>query len=353
MIDIWDIFGIGENAVLNYASIHVVASLIPAFFLAGAASTLISRKSVMRYLGVDAPRRISYSVAAVGGSLLAVCSFTVLPVFGGILRRGAGLGPASTFLFAAPAINILAIILTKENISTDIAIARFISALFISLVIGLTMAAAFHARVSIPSVSAFKAQRPHFDSTVAFIRTSPSFMIFLLLVLMVFVGGFINDITIMVISMVVLSIVVAFIAFTRLPKDELNAWGGETWFLVKHILPLLVIGIFVGAIVINAIPPEIIASFFGNSSLTASGLASLSGTLFYLGTLTEVPLVSMLMDSGMAQGPALTMLLVGPTISLPSLLVFGRIMGFSKALIYVSLVIVMAFVSGFIFGNFW
>jgi len=351
MIDFWQLFDVGESALLNYASIHVVASLIPAFFLAGAISTLLSRKSVMRFLGADAPRRVSYTVAAVGGSLLAVCSCTVLPVFGGILRRGAGLGPACTFLFAAPGINILAIILTKENISMDIAVARIAAALVMSIIIGLVMASAFHAKVSVSTVSSFKAKRPHFDSIAAFVRSSPAFWLFLFLAALVLVGGFVYDLALMLFLMTILSIATALVAFKRLPTDELNAWGRETWFLAKHILPLLVAGIFVGAIIINAIPPEIIASNFGNGSLYSSALASASGSLFYVGTLTEVPLVSMLVASGMGAGPALTMLLVGPTISLPSILVFGRIMGLAKTFTYVSLIIVMAALSGWIFGN--
>jgi uncharacterized membrane protein YraQ (UPF0718 family) len=129
----------GVLALADYLSLHVLLCLIPAFFIAGAMMVFIPKEAIVKYMGKDSKRIIAYPVAAISGLLLAVCSCTVLPLFAGIKKKGAGLGPAMTFLFSAPAINILAITYTGVLIGMDIAIARALIALGFSILIGLLM----------------------------------------------------------------------------------------------------------------------------------------------------------------------------------------------------------------------
>jgi hypothetical protein len=345
------LINVGIAAVFEYISLHVLFCLVPAFFLAGAISALFSKESVLKFLGPDANKFVSYGVAALSGVLLAVCSCTVMPLFTGIYKRGAGIGPATTFLFSAPAINVLAIVYSAQKLGYDIGIARAIGAVTLSVVIGAIMALLYQRSLS--------EERKNQKAT-PFVMTSQDGgdghykyrtpLTFLLLVVTLVMGGWAVDWMIKGPALLALVGAIAYSSYRWYTRDELTCWMNETWFLVKKIFPLLIAGVFFGSIVIYLIPTSVIQAFVGGDSLPSIMVASVSAALMYFSTLTEVPIVGLLMAQGMGKGPALTMLLSGPALSLPSMLVIVSIMGRKRGLTYIGLVILMAIVCGVIFA---
>jgi len=329
----------GIDALREYLALHVLLCLIPAFFLAGAIASLFSKESVLKYFGADSPKYITYPVAAISGIMLAVCSCTVLPLFAGIYKRGAGIGPATTFLYSAPAINLLAIVYTAQILGFDIGAARAVAAIGLSVVIGLIMSVVFKNHNKMPGFKTSSDDRNN-RTTIIFI---------LLLAILVFAGIAATMLEkAAVILLVLITIALSWLWYT--PK-ELKSWMQETWFLVKQITPLLFAGVFLAGVIVAVLPEEFVASLVGGNSLSANLISSVSGSLMYFSTLTEVPIISALTKLGMGRGPALTMLLAGPALSLPNMIVISRIMGVKRAGLYIILVILAALISGIIFGN--
>lgn len=329
----------GIDALREYLALHVLLCLVPAFFLAGAIASLFSKESVLKYFGADSPKYITYSIAAISGIMLAVCSCTVLPLFAGIYKRGAGIGPATTFLYSAPAINLLAIVYTAKILGFDLGAARAAAAIGLSIVIGLTMSAVFDNHKTGPGFVSNTGDK-HIRTVILFI---------LLLAILVFAGLAATTIEkVAVVLLVLVTIALSWLWFTR---DELKSWMEETRFLAKQIIPLLFVGVFLAGVMVALLPGEFVATLVGGKSISANLISSVSGSLMYFSTLTEVPIISALTKLGMGRGPALTMLLAGPALSLPNMIVIARIMGTKKAGLYITLVIFAATISGLIFGN--
>ncbi len=346
-----------------YAREHVLLCLVPAFFIAGAISVFVSQASVMRYFGAKANKFLSYSVASVSGTILAVCSCTVLPLFSGIYKRGAGLGPAVAFLYSGPAINVLAIILTARILGWKLGLARAVGAVLFSVVIGLLMHLIFlkeerarHANGNF-NVGEIKEARS-LSKTVLYFSSMVAFLVFanwgkplegdhgiwsLIYQYKWWIAGF------SLVSLVVM-------LFKWFKKDELREWTDATWGFALQILPLLLGGVLVSGFLLGrighegVIPSRYVVALVGGNSLWANFFSSVVAAFMYFATLTEVPILQGLMNSGMGQGPALALLLAGPALSLPSMLVLRSIMGTKKTVVYVSLVVVMATISGMIFG---
>lgn len=291
----------------EYARQHVLLCLVPAFFIAGAISVFISQNAVLKYFGSKAKKILAYGVASVSGTILAVCSCTILPLFSGIYKRGAGLGPATTFLYSGPAINIMAIILTAKVLGWELGVARAAGAVIFSIIIGLLMHFIF-----------LKEEHRRHDE-----KTTQEF-------------GSDEE--------------------TRTLKENIRGWVDATWVFAKQILPLLFAGVFIAGLLLGRpgyegfIPGRIIAALVGGNSFFANFFASIVGAFMYFATLTEVPILQGLIGSGMGKGPALALLLAGPALSLPNMLVIKSILGLKKTTVYVSLVIIMATISGLIFG---
>jgi uncharacterized membrane protein YraQ (UPF0718 family) len=329
----------GIDALREYLALHVLLCLVPAFFLAGAIASLFSKESVLKYFGADSPKYVTYPVAAISGIMLAVCSCTVLPLFAGIYKRGAGIGPATTFLYSAPAINLLAIVYTAKILGFDIGVARAVAAIGLSVVIGLSMSGVFHNHETRPGFIS-NPDNGHIRTTIIFI---------LLLAILVFAGIASTMLEkAAVILLVLITIALSWLWYTR---EELTSWMEETWFLAKQIIPLLFAGVFLAGIIVALLPGEFVATMVGGNSISANLISSVSGSLMYFSTLTEVPIISALTKLGMGRGPALTMLLAGPALSLPNMIVISRIMGIKRTGLYITLVIFAAMVSGIIFGN--
>lgn len=384
-----------------YAREHVLLCLVPAFFIAGAIGVFVSQASVMRYLGVEAPRPLAYGVAAVSGTVLAVCSCTVLPLFGGIYKRGAGLGPASAFLYSGPAINALAIILTARVLGFEIGLARAIGAIAFSVLIGLAMSWIFRreereravaqARLPIPearlslgrqalffacltALLVFANWAPAEGGAWAAIHAAKWWLTALaglaLLVILVAWLGLAAWRALVVAAAVGVGAglvpghpVVPFTAgFTALvlvllgDEGELGEWLSATWGFAKQILPLLLGGVLVSGLLLGRpgheglIPSTWVAQSVGGNSLAANLFAAVAGAFMYFATLTEIPILQGLLGSGMGAGPALALLLAGPALSLPAMLVLKSLMGWRKTVAYLSLVVAMATATGLLYG---
>lgn len=343
-----------------YAREHVLLCLIPAFFIAGGISTFVRQGAVMKYLGPDSPKVVAYGVASVSGSILAVCSCTVLPLFTGIYRLGAGLGPASAFLYSGPAINVLAIIMTTRILGMEIGVARAIGAVSFAVIIGLMMQFLFRkehlerkAKMILPDDVAV---RPLWKDA-SFIGAQIGVLIFanwaqaqtdsavwaaIASAKWILSGGFLAA--------------TLWMAWSWFSKEERKDWLDASWGFAKQILPLLLGGVLVAGFLLGrvghegVIPSEWIAQAVGGNSLFSTFAASFLGAFMYFATLTEVPILQGLMGNGMGPGPALALLLAGPALSLPSLLVIHGVMGTKKTFAFVTLVIIMATIVGYAYG---
>ena len=331
----------GWNALLEYLSGHVLTCLIPAFFIAGAISVFVSQGAILKYFGPRANKLLSYSVASVSGVILAVCSCTVLPLFGGIYKRGAGIGPAVAFLYSGPAINILAIVYTARILGFDIGLARAVGAVVFAAGIGLIMALIYRKEESLKDAAAFEAllacgEEKNWRQQIAFFAVLVGILVFAASGQWIVTG--------------VLLVALGLILWRWFNREELVVWMKETLRFVRLIFPWLIGGVFVAGIIMTFIPQDVVTSWVGGNSLFANFIASLAGALMYFATLTEVPIVSAFMNLGMGKGPTLALLLAGPALSLPNMLVVRSIMGTKKTLTYVALVVIFATISGFIFG---
>lgn len=399
-----------DNAILEafhlvkwYAQEHVILCLVPAFFIAGAIGVFVSQASVMKYLGPKANKVLAYGVASVSGTILAVCSCTVLPLFAGIYFRGAGLGPASAFLYSGPAINVLAIVLTARVLGPELGIARALGAVSFSVIIGVMMHLIFikeerekaEAQVVLPEDGV---KRPlwqnvlYFASMVAILvfanwgkpaeptgawaaihankwmLTSLS-AIALAIMLVAWFGVKAWKVVSSAILVTVLALlfpgqpmipfilgVIALSIITTTGTDETSEWFSSTWDFAKKILPLLLFGVLIAGALLGRvghegiIPSQWVASMVGGNSLWSNFFASFAGAFMYFATLTEVPILQGLIGSGMGKGPALALLLAGPALSLPNMLVIRSIMGTQKTVVFVSLVIGLSTIAGMLFG---
>lgn len=345
-----------------YAKEHVLLCLVPAFFIAGGVSVFLNKNSVVKYLGAQANKFVSYSVAAVSGVALAVCSCTVLPLFSGIYKRGAGLGPATTFLYSGPAISILAIVLTANVLGFEMGLARAIGAIGFSIVIGLLMQFFFRNETREKSSELHLKDTEHGKSlwiTALFFLSMVGVLVFANWGAPQADAGMIWK-TIFARKWVLAGaflFMLATILITKFSKKDVEEWTESSWGYAKQILPLLFIGVLMAGLLLGQpggeglIPSEWIAQAVGGNSFRANFLASFSGAFMYFATLTEIPILQGLLNNGMGKGPALALLLAGPALSLPNMLVIRSVLGTKKTVTYVGLVIVMATFSGWFYGT--
>jgi len=389
-----------------YAQEHVLLCLIPAFFIAGAISVFVSQAAVIKYLGAGANKILSYGVASVSGTILAVCSCTVLPLFAGIWKRGAGLGPAIAFLYSGPAINILAVVLTARILGPEIGLARAVGAIVFSVVIGLIMHMLFRKEEEAKAETALhmpepKVERPLWQNGVYF-----TVMVGILVsatwgepaepvglwhaiysVKWLLTGFFAITLGVLLVkwfhvraykvvlsAVVVLALainfphqpliafsagIIALVVLITSTRGETENWFLSTWDFAKQIMPLLFVGVLVAGLLLGRpgseglIPSQWVSRLVGGNSLWANLFASVVGAFMYFATLTEVPILQGLLGAGMGKGPALALLLAGPALSLPNMLVIRSVLGTQKTIAFVTLVVVMATISGLIFGHYF
>lgn len=398
-----------DNAVIQafelakwYAHEHVLLCLIPAFFIAGVIAVFVSQGAVIKYFGAKAVKWKAYLIASLSGTILAVCSCTILPLFSSIHKRGAGLGPAMAFLYSGPAINILAIILTARILGFELGVARIIGAVVFSVVIGVIMSLIYRKeekerveRMDFPDI---KEDRPFWQTSYHFFvlvfilvfanwgqpDTNEGFMYWLFIhkwhITAFFGFMFIYSLikilkmkTLFVALATIPVIITAFIfpdqplipfviaviglsILTIITKGESQDWFRETWGFTKQIMPLLAAGVLFAGLLLGTadgeglIPNEWVSGLLGGNSISSNFFASIFGAFMYFATLTEIPIIQGLLNNGMGQGPALALLLAGPALSLPNMLVIRSVIGTQKTIVYVVLVSIMATISGLIFG---
>lgn len=349
----------------EYAREHVLTCLIPAFFVAGAIAVFVSQAAVLKYFGATANRILSYSVASISGTVLAVCSCTVLPLFAGIYMRGAGIGPATAFLYSGPAINVLAIVLTARILGWQLGLARAVGAVLFAVLTGLLMA--FFFRKDDAARTAGKMYLPDAEEKGRSLTQDGLFMLTMVLILVfaAFARPAAGEAGIWSIIFAykwyitaALLIILAFMLKGWFQKEERVTWVQATWGFMKQIFPLLAGGVLVAGFLLGRpgheamIPEHYIQTLVGGNSLWANLFAAVAGALMYFATLTEVPILQGLIGSGMGRGPALALLLAGPALSLPNMLVIGGIMGVKKTFVFCSTIVVLSTIAGMIYGSF-
>lgn len=410
------VFNTAMDATLDlarwYAREHVILCLLPAFLIAGVISVFVSQASVIKYFGAKAKKWVAYSVASVSGTILAVCSCTILPLFSSIHKRGAGLGPAVAFLYSGPAINILAIILTARILGIELGVARFVGAVLFSIITGVTMSLIYRKEekakreeqmgfTDVPEARPIWQTALHFFSLVMILvfanwgapsagdTTSVWYfmwvnkwyitgafglvlvwsMIYILKLKswQVIAGAAVTALSAFLFSNPLISMVVGIAAVSSIAlmdksdDGENREWIISSWGFTKQIVPLLAIGVVIAGFLLGSthdevsipgvIPSGWITWLVGGNSLSANFFASIVGAFMYFATLTEVPILQGLIASGMGNGPALALLLAGPSLSLPNMLVIRDVMGTQKTLVYVVIVIVLSTIAGLIFGS--
>ena len=347
----------------EYAREHVLTCLIPAFFIAGAIAVFVSQASVLKYFGAKANKILSYSVASVSGTILAVCSCTVLPLFAGIYTRGAGIGPATAFLYSGPAINVLAISLTAKILGWQLGLARAVGAVIFAVITGLLMALIF--RKDDASRTEGQIYVPDPDATGRTLFQDALYILTMVLILVfaafakpapgstglwpvIFAAKWYITIALL--------IILGFMLKAWFTKDECKSWVESSWGFMKQIFPLLGGGVLVAGFMLGRpghpalIPDQWVQSLLGGNSVWANLIASLSGALMYFATLTEVPILQGLLGAGMGKGPALALLLAGPALSLPNMLVIGSVMGVKKTATFCGIIVIMSTMAGMIYG---
>ncbi len=339
-----------SEAVLNgfellheYATQHVLTCLVPAFFIAGAISVFMKKDVIMEYLGNRGRRTISYPIASVSGSVLAVCSCTILPLFAGIRSRGAGLGPATTFLFSGPAINIAAVFLTISVLGVEIGIARIVFAVFLAILVGLSMELIFRERS--------QEGKLYYQQEEGVDAGKPVLLAFFLSMVAIIVVGGLQIGVLKYGLMVALVLLIALIAFTSFDREKNKSWLGETWYFTKLLIPYLFIGVFVAGFITPLLPQSVIEDVVGSNTVTGNLIASVLGAFMYFSTLTEIPILQAFIAKGMSKGPALALLLAGPSLSLPNMLVVRKVLGNERTAVYVVLVVTYSTIAGLIFGS--
>ena len=334
----------GLDALLEYLSAHVLTCLVPAFFIAGAIAVFVSQAAVLKYFGAKANKFLAYGVASVSGAILAVCSCTILPLFAGIHKRGAGLGPAMTFLYSGPAINLLAIVYTARLLGYDLGFARAIGAISFSILIGLIMAFIWRKEESVKKNNSTEFVVPEGEK--------PKHEGITILYFMVLVGILVFGAAKNWLVTGILLVILLFILYRWFKKDELKDWMYQTWDLGKKIFPLLILGVFLAGVMKKIVPQEWVEHLVGGNGVRANLIAALFGAVMYFSTLMEVPVLKAFMDLGMGKGPALTMLLADPALSLPSIIILSKLIGIKKTGVYVVLVVIMSVIIGMSFGAF-
>ncbi len=346
---IWELILEGMIFLRNYVfypgdgetfSLLRLTSLFIAFSISGAIVVFMSQGAILKHMGPNAKRLKSYGVASVSGIILAVCSCSVLPMFASIRKKGAGIGPAIAFLFSGPAINILALTLTFSDIGIDIGLARVIGAIILSVVIGFTMYLIFNkSEVVDEGNTGFNV-----PEEVTSRKPWQTVMFFMTLFLILIFGVYLPGPTIIFIGLLIIQL----IAFFEL--DDIKAWGAETYDLAKKILPLFIIGVFLAGVISSVVTEEMLTRFVGSNDYRSNLFASLIGASMYFATLTEVPIVSALLRNGMHRGPATALLLAGPSLSIPNMIIITKVIGIKRASVYIGLVVFLSALAGLIAG---
>jgi len=340
----------GMGMVIYYLSTHTLTCLIPAFFIAGAIAAFIKKDAIIKYLGPHVKKKISYPIASVSGAVLAVCSCTILPMFAGLYKKGSGVGPATAFLYSGPAINILAIVYTASELGYQVGLARAIAAVATAFIIAFLMSHLF--KSDDEETSEQNSNTNHDDEEERPKWIKMTFFGLLVAILLIGASGSIGW---MLKTIILLSLIFVLVLLLKrhYQHKEIKNWSSETWFLTKKILPILIVGTFIVGVIEFFVPPETFRPYLGSNSLSASFLGSIIGGILYMPTLLEVPIIGTTFgytEGVMGEAPALSLLLAGPSLSLPNMIVLFRIMKLKHWLAYLAIVVILSTILGFTYG---
>lgn len=335
----------GWLGLVDYLSAHVLFCLIPAFFIAGAVNSLVSPQVILRYLGTQSKKWLAYLIASLSGFLVQVCSCTILPLFAGIWKRGAGLGVATTLLYAGPAVNLLALILTGQRIGWEFAFFRFFLSMIFAITVGMIMAFVF--RNDQKDSGTLETQQFKTNLT-----GRKAFLFWILLLAILIVGTAPINSQVKTISVPFLALIQLVMAYFWLTKNEQNSWWQETIKFLNQIIPLLLVGVFFASFITYLIPEEQFRTLTGNNSLMTNFAAVIFGALAYFPALVEVPIAENFMRLGMNKGPLMAYMLSDPVLSLQGLLVIRKLIGTKKMLVYVTSIVLLTTLAGYFYGIF-
>lgn len=329
----------GWNALVDYLTISRIISLLIAFFLSGAIAQFMSQGIVMKYFGPKSNKALAFLVAATSGVVLAVCSCSVLPMFASIRKKGAGIGPAVTFLFAGPAINVLAITFTFNLLGFDIGFVRVFGAIILSIVIGMLMYLFYNKSEQV------KGNESIFNFDDSNDRQTWKTLMFFVTLISILISGIKHwQITLGLVALLIPQLILFFY------KSELWDWCKETFGLAKKIIPLFIVGVFLAGVMEFVVPSEFIVKYLGENTIVANLISAVFGAFLYFATLTEVPIVTSFMNLGMTKSAAISLLLAGPSLSLPNMIVIGKVMGVKKTATYIAITIVLSAIIGIVSG---
>jgi uncharacterized membrane protein YraQ (UPF0718 family) len=352
---LWELIRAGLIALQDYIALHVVTCLIPAFLLAGAMVTFVSKETIIYYLGAAAQKLKAFALAAGGSFFVAACSCTVIPVSSGLYYAGAAIGAAFIVLWVAPAANILALTYTGAILGSTMVLARIVAALVMAFVVGWVMTIVFRREEQARLQPLAAPSNPGQATAPTHLMGRADVTLLVLLVISLLAPNYLvqkGPYWAKVLVWGIATIIVFIYAFWAKPKEELKRWMGETWWFVRLIFPLLLAGVFVVGVIGKLLPEEWVRTALGGSSVSASFLATIIGSVSYFATMTEAPFVDTLMKLGMGPGPALALLLTGPGLSLPNWLAIARVFGVKKAIVYVVTIIILGTLVGWFAGNF-
>ncbi|MBU0761655.1 MAG: permease [Candidatus Altiarchaeota archaeon] len=332
----------------DYTKLHILTCLVPAFFIAGAISALVPKEDITKYLGHKVSRWKAYPLSVIAGFVLAVCSCTVLPLFAGIKKGGAGLGPAIAFLYTAPAINIMAIVFTGGVIGWDFAIARIVLSIVFATLIGIILSGLF--KEDEGEIQELPLENDDSNWYVRIFKERTTLFLLTLFSILV-VGTYGLGFTEKTILLAALIVFIAWQAKKKFNEIERESWLSETYSFVEKIFPLLIAGVFFAGFINPLIPDNFLGQYVGGNSVVANFLAVLFGVVMYFPTLVEVPMAQLFLEQGMGRGPLLAYLLADPVLSFPSVIVVRGLIGTKKTAVYVLLVTVFCTIAGLIFGN--
>jgi uncharacterized membrane protein YraQ (UPF0718 family) len=352
---LWELIRAGLIALQDYIALHVVTCLIPAFLLAGAMVTFVSKETIIYHLGAAAQKLKAFALAAGGSFFVAACSCTVIPVSSGLYYAGAAIGAAFIVLWVAPAANILALTYTGAILGSTMVLARIVAALVMAFVVGWVMTIVFRREEQARLQPVAAPSNPGQATAPTHLMGRADVTLLVLLVISLLAPNYLvqkGPYWAKVLVWGIATIIVFIYAFWAKPKEELKRWMGETWWFVRLIFPLLLVGVFVVGVIGKLLPEEWVRTALGGSSVSASFLATILGSVSYFATMTEAPFVDTLMKLGMGPGPALALLLTGPGLSLPNWLAIARVFGVKKAIVYVVTIIILGTLVGWFAGNF-
>ena len=353
-------------------TLNALTIVLPAFLVAGALVVFVPSYSVMKYFGAKANRIFSYGVASVSGNVLTVCSCNVVPIFAGILRRGAGIGPAFCFVFAAPAIHIVNTVLTYQVIGLKLALWRFFTVPIIAILLGLAMALIFRREErerqeqiqKIAAISLVEESPERGRRAGAFFGALVAVLVFgAWIPLDQHVPGGLGQF-VRLGGVVIALVALTLLAVRWFSKEETVEWGRQSYLLIRMILPIFIPAVIVIALIVNHIPLNWIMRTAAEGDKLAFGhpqgnrllpvfLASVFSTLMYFPMLTEVVFAKGLLLQKFALGPSLALLLGGPGLSLPGLLLVSRVAGWKKMIVYWVLSLILITGVAYFFGTYY